>query len=269
MENFEKTLSYLRDKTNNFKVDIVIVLGSGLGVFCDDMEGIRIKYSDIPSFPKSSVQGHKGELLFSNISGKNCAIMQGRFHYYEGHSLHDTTYPIKILKKMGAHTIFITNASGALSKKFNVGDIMLINDHINFMGDNPLRGKNDDTLGERFPDMSEVYCPELKKIAKNCAQELNIDLKEGVYLATMGPSYETKAEVKMFSILGADVVGMSSVPEAIVANYLKMRTIGFSMITNHATGVSDNKLTHKEVLEIGKVSGVKLSQLIKKIIEKL
>ena len=195
--------------------------------------------------------------------------MQGRFHYYEGNSLEVTTYPIKIFKKLGAKTLFITNAAGATHKELNVGDIMLINDHINFMGTNPLIGKNDETLGERFPDMSNCYTKDLQILAKTCAQELNINLKEGVYLATTGPSYETKAEIKAFNLLGADVVGMSSVPEAIVSNYLKMNTVGFSTITNHATGVSENKLSHQEVIEVGKVASEKLSKLIKLIISRL
>ena len=179
------------------------------------------------------------------------------------------TYPIKIFKKLGVQTLFITNAAGALHKDLNVGDIMLMNDHINFMGTNPLIGKNDNSMGERFPDMSDCYTKELQKIAKETAQELDINLKEGIYLATTGPSYETAAEVRAFRLLGADVVGMSSAPEAIVASYLKIKTIGFSTVTNHATGVSDKKLSHQEVIEVGKVASEKLSKLIKKIISKI
>ena len=269
MEKIKETLDYLNFKTNNFKPEIAIILGSGLGCFCDNLNGISVKYNEIPHFGSSSVLGHKGELLFCEINGKKCVVMQGRFHYYEGNSMQTATYPIKIFKKLGVNTLFITNAAGGLHKDLNVGDIMLINDHINFMGDNPLIGKNDDTLGERFPDMSEVYTIKLQDIAKNCAKELNINLKEGVYLATTGPSYETKAEVRAYRLLGADVVGMSSAPEAIVASYLKMKTVGFSVVTNLATGVGENKLSHDEVLEIGKISGINLSNLIKTIIEKI
>jgi len=269
MEKIKETLDYINSKTNNLNIDVAIILGSGLGCFCDDLEGIKIKYSDIPHFGSSDVKGHKGELLFCEIEGKNCAIMQGRFHFYEGNSMQTATYPIKIFKKLGVQTLFITNAAGATHKKLNIGDIMLINDHINFMGTNPLIGKNDDTLGERFPDMSNCYTKDLQILAKSCAKELNIDLKEGIYLATTGPSYETKAEVKMFNMLGADVVGMSSVPEAIVSNYLKMNTIAFSTITNHATGVSDSKLSHQEVLDVGKIAGEKLSKLIKLMISNI
>ncbi len=270
MDKIKQTLDYINSQTNDLKVDAAIVLGSGLGCFCDGIDdGIKIKYEQIPGFCSTSIKGHKGELLFCQINGKNCAIMQGRFHYYEGNSMQDITYPIKILKLLGANTLIITNAAGSLDKKYIPGDILAINDHINFMGTNPLVGKNDETLGERFPDMSECYSKRLIEIAKKCAKDLGIDLKEGVYVATTGPSYETKAEVKAFKILGADVVGMSSVPEAIVANYLKMKTLALSMITNYATGIKDNKLSHNEVLEIGKSSGAKMTKLIKSIISKI
>lgn len=240
-----------------------------MGCFCDDLDGIRIKYSEIPNFGSSDVKGHKGELLFCEVEGKSCVIMQGRFHYYEGNSLAVATYPIKIFKKLGVKTLFITNAAGATHKNLNVGDIMLMCDHINFMGTNPLIGKNDETLGERFPDMSNCYTKELQILAKNCADELNIDLKEGIYLATTGPSYETAAEIRAFRMLGADVVGMSSVPEAIVSNYLKMNTVGFSTVTNYATGVSENKLNHQEVIDVGKIASQKLSKLIKLMISRV
>ncbi|MBQ8634552.1 purine-nucleoside phosphorylase [bacterium] len=269
MEKIKETLDYINLKTNNLNVDVAIILGSGLGCFCDDLDGIRIKYSDIPHFGSSDVKGHKGELLFYEIEGKNAVIMQGRFHFYEGNSLAIATYPIKIFKKLGVKTLFITNAAGATHKELNVGDIMLMTDHINFMGTNPLIGKNDDSLGERFPDMSNCYTKELQTLAKSCANKLEIDLKEGIYLATTGPSYETAAEVKAFRLLGADVVGMSSVPEAIVSNYLKINTVGFSTVTNHATGVSENKLSHQEVIEAGKITGEKLSKLIKLMIKNI
>jgi len=269
MEKIKETLDYINSKTNNLTADVAIILGSGLGCFCNDLEGICLKYSDIPNFGESSVVGHKGELLFCEINGKKCVIMQGRFHYYEGNSLQSATYPIKIFKKLGVKTLFITNAAGATHQELNVGDIMLINDHINFMGSNPLIGKNDESLGERFPDMSNCHTKTLQELAKNCARELNIDLKEGVYLATTGPSYETAAEIRAFRLLGADVVGMSSVPEAIVSNYLKMNTVGFSTVTNYATGVSQNTLNHQEVIEIGRVAGEKLTKLIRSMIEKI
>lgn len=269
MEKIKETIDYLNLKTNNFKPEIAIILGSGLGCFCDNLQGISVKYSDIPHFGSSDVVGHKGELLFCEVEGKKAVVMQGRFHYYEGNSLQTATYPIKVFKKLGVNTLFITNAAGAAHKGLKTGDIMLINDHINFMGSNPLMGKNDESLGVRFPDMSDCYDKEYLEIARECAKELNIDLKEGVYLAVSGPSYETAAEVRAYRTLGADVIGMSSAPEAIVANYLKMHIVGLSLVTNQATGVSDKQLSHEEVLEIGKSSGQKICALIKKIITKL
>lgn len=267
MQQIQETLDFLNAKTNNFSPEVAIVLGSGLGSFCDGIDGISIKYNEIPHFGESNVQGHKGELLFCEIFDKKCVIMQGRFHYYEGNSLQTATYPIKVFKKMGVKTLILTNAAGSTRRDFNVGDIMLINDHINFMGDNPLIGKNDDSMGERFPDMSEVYNEDLRNIAKKVAKDMAIDLKEGTYLAVTGPSYETKAEVRMYRMLGADVIGMSTVPEAIVANYLKMKVLAFSMVTNLATGVSDNKLSHQEVLDCGLIAGNKLARLIKEILK--
>lgn len=266
MEKIKETLDYINLKTNNFKPEIAIILGSGLGCFCEGLEGISVKYNEIPHFGESNVLGHKGELLFTHVENKPVVVMQGRFHFYEGNSMQVSTYPIKVFKKLGVETLFITNAAGAAHKKLDIGDIMLIEDHINLMGTNPLIGKNDDSMGERFPDMSDCYNKDLQVLAKKAAKELKIPLKKGVYLAVTGPSYETAAEVRAYRTLGADVIGMSSAPEAIVANYLKMNIIGFSLVTNHATGVSNKKLTHEEVIEIGKSSGMKLASLIKKII---
>ena len=265
----QETLDFIKSKINDFEPEIAIILGSGLGHFCDNLDGISIKYTDIPDFPKSTVEGHKGELLFCEIEEKKCVIMQGRFHFYEGYSMHESTYPIKIFKKLGIKTLILTNASGALHKEINVGDIVLMTDHINFMGTNPLIGKNDDSLGVRFPDMSECYSKELRKTAKECAKALNIKLTEGIYLATTGPSYETPAEVKIYKMLGADVVGMSSAPEAIVANYLGIKVLGLSLATNYAAGVTENRPNHSEVLEMGKQSAEKLTKLVKKIISEI
>lgn len=268
MEKLNQTIEFLKNKTNNFTPEIAIILGSGLGCFCENLDGISIPYSSIPNFPTSTVSGHKGELLFCKIHNKNCVVMQGRFHFYEGYSMQEIVYPIQTMKELGVKTLFITNAAGATSKNYNVGDIMMIEDHINFMGTNPLV-RPYDNKGDRFPDMSEIYSTHLQQLALNCACDVNVDLIKGVYLATCGPNYETKAEVRAFSKLGADAVGMSSVPEAIEANYLKMEIVAFSLITNRATGISENKLTHQEVLEIGKTSGAKLCDLIKRMIYKM
>ena len=266
-KQFKETLDFINSKTNNFQPEVAIVLGSGLSVFCKNLEGISIKYSDIPHFGTSSVLGHKSELLFCEIENKKCAIMQGRFHYYEGNTIQICTYPIKILKMLGAENLIVTNASGGINSNFNIGDIMMITDHINLMGDNPLIGPNEEILGERFPDMSNIYTLELQQKAKQCAKKLNINLQEGVYLAVSGPSYETKAEIRAYKILGADAVGMSTAPETIVSNYLGMKTVAFSLITNMAAGISKNKLNHKEVLEIGQKAGGKLCNLVYEMIK--
>ncbi len=214
------------------------------------------------------MKSHSGEFLFCEIEGKDCIIAKGRLHYYEGYSMQEVTYPIRIFKQLGVEYLFITNAAGATNKNYNIGDIMMLEDHINFMGTNPLIGRHD-KQGDRFPSMNDVYSQELQNLALNCACDINLDLIKGVYLAVTGPSYETKAEIKAFRTLGADAVGMSSVPEAIVASYLKMKIAGFSLITNYATGVSAKMPNHAEVLEIGQKSGQKLADLIKRMIYKL
>ncbi len=265
----QETLDFIRSKINDFKPEIAIILGSGLGSFCDNLNGISIKYTDIPNFPKSTVEGHKGELLFCEAENKKCAIMQGRFHIYEGYNMKEATYPVKILKKLGVKTLIVTNASGALHKDINIGDIVVMTDHINFMGTNPLIGRNDDSLGTRFPNMSECYSRKLREIAHLSASELNLSLKEGVYVAVTGPSYETPAEVKAYRLLGGDIVGMSSAPEAIVANYMGLNVLGLSLATNYAAGVTENIPNHSEVLETGRLSAQKLTSLVKKIISKI
>ena len=246
--HIENAVKYIREKTNGFVPDILLVLGSGLGGFTNGLDGVSIPYSEIEGFVPSTVTGHKGALFFYTKNNKNVAVMQGRFHFYEGNSMETITYPIKLLNKLGAKVVILTNAAGALD---------------------PLIGKNDDSMGERFPDMSRVYCPNLRRKAFIAANELDIDLKEGVYAATTGPSYETPSEVKMLKIMGADVVGMSTVPEAIVANWLKMKVLGISLVSNYASGVTDSKLSHNEVLETGKETSDKFKKLVNKIIDKI
>ncbi len=249
--------------------EIALVLGSGLGEFTKNLDGVQIPYSEIPDFKVSTVQGHKGSLFFTEIFGKKLVVMQGRLHFYEGYELSDITYPVKVFKKLGVKTLILTNAAGSLQKELVPSDLMLIKDHINFTAKNPLIGKNDDTLGERFPDMSDIYTSSLRNLVKTCAKEEGICLKEGVYLMTTGPSYETPAEVRMFGLLGANAVGMSTVPEAIVANYLGLQTIGISLITNYASGISSEKLSHKEVVEMGNIATEKFTKLVNSIINKL
>ena len=263
------TVSYIQEKIKKFKPEIGIILGSGLGDLADNFESIKIPYTDIPGFENSEVQGHKGQLIFAKVNGKNTVMMQGRYHFYEGYSMQTVTYPIKILKKLGIKTLIITNAAGAVNENFNPGDLMLITDHINFMGTNPLIGKNDDTLGVRFPDMSEVYSKKLINLAQETAERLKIKYQKGVYAATTGPSYETPAEIRMFRLLGASAVGMSTVPEAIIANYCGLNVLGISCLTNYAAGVSNNPLNHEEVIETANKVKENFKLLLSEFIKRL
>ncbi len=246
----ELAINYIQEKIKNFKPEIGIILGSGLGDFADIVNSDAvIPYKEIPGFENSEVQGHKGRLIFAQINEKKVVMMQGRYHFYEGYSMQTVTYPIKVLKKLGIKTLIITNAAGAVTKEFTPGDLMFITDHINFMGTNPLIGKNNDTLGTRFPDMSEIYSKKLIAKAEIAAKKLNIKYQKGIYAATTGPSYETPAEIKMFNLLGANAVGMSTVPEAIIANYCGINVLGISCLTNYAAGVSETPLNHQEVID--------------------
>ncbi len=258
---------FIKEKIGNFNPEIAIVLGSGLGELADEYTDIAIPYAEIPGFIKSTVKGHKGRLVFADIAGKKVVMMQGRNHFYEGHTLGEITYPIKVLKKLGVKTIILTNAAGAVNESFAPGDLMLITDHINCMGQNPLIGANDDTLGERFPDMTEIYKQDLLNIAKTCAKNLNINIKQGVYLANSGPSYETPAEIRMARLFGADAVGMSTVPEAIVANYCGLKVLGISCISNAASKAGGTALSHEEVIETTNKAKVKFKELILEIIK--
>lgn len=258
----KETLDYIQTYTDDFKPEIGIVLGSGLGDLADTYCEVAIPYDKIPGFAKSTVEGHKGQLVFAQINKRNVVMMQGRNHFYEGHSMQDVTYPIKVMKKLGVKTVIITNAAGAINKSFRPGDLMVITDHINLMGTNPLIGPNDPDLGVRFPDMSEVYNKNLIKIVDAAGRLLKIDLKHGVYVATTGPSYETPAEIKMARFMGGDAAGMSTVPEAIVANYCGMKVIGISCISNFATGISSKKLSHEEVIETTEKVKAKFKELV-------
>lgn len=242
-------IDYIREKIGDFNPEIGIILGSGLGEFADSFESIIVPYNEIPGFQKSNVAGHKGQLVFAEVNGKKVVMMQGRYHFYEGYSMQTVTYPVKVMKKLGVQTLIITNAAGAVSGEFSPGELMFITDHINFMGTNPLIGANDDSLGTRFPDMSEVYNEELIELAEDIAEKLGISYQKGVYVATTGPSYETPAEIMMFRKLGGNAVGMSTVPEAIVANYCGLKVLGISCLTNYAAGVADYPLNHQEVID--------------------
>lgn len=265
IERLDESKKYVETKTP-LKPEIGLILGSGLSSVADAVsDKVRIPFAEIPNFLKSTVEGHKGELVIGKIFSKNVFIMAGRIHFYEGHTLKDVTYPVRLMKHLGINKIIITAAVGAVNKKFVPGDIMLITDHINFMGDNPLIGPEGALQGTRFPDMSTIYKNELFDKAAAVAKKLKLKIQKGVYMASTGPSYETPAEIKMARALGADVVGMSTVPEAIVANHCGMKVLGISYISNMAAGILKQPLTHKEVIETGKNIEVKLSGYIKEI----
>ena len=263
----EETVKFITDKTDNFVPEIGIILGSGLGELADEHCKIAISYNDIPNFIKSAVVGHKGRLVFAEIAGKKIIMMQGRNHYYEGHHMQEITYPVKVMKKLGVKTLILTNAAGAVNESFSAGDLMLITDHINFLGTNPLIVGNDESLGERFPDMTEIYKHSLLEIAEKCACDLHIDIQKGIYFANTGPSYETPAEIRMARTLGADAVGMSTVPEAIVANYCGMDVLGISCISNAASTIGGKSLSHTEVIDATNKAKDKFKKLVVKIIE--
>ncbi len=261
--------SKIKETLGEYIPEIGIILGSGLGELADEYCDLAIPYSEIPGFETSTVSGHKGRLVFAKINGKNVVMMQGRFHYYEGHSMQKVVYPVKVMKKLGVKTLIVTNAAGGVNPAFNPSDLMIITDHINLMGANPLMGENDDSFGERFPDMTEAYTPELVELTKKIASKLSIDLQEGVYLGMSGPSYETPAEIRMARTIGADAVGMSTVPEAIVASWAKMKLIGISCICNPAAGVSSAILSHKDVIHAANIAKDRFKILVKEIIRNL
>ena len=263
--------NFIKKQINGkYSPKIALILGSGLGALADEIQdAVKIRYHEIPAFKQSSITGHVGQLVIGELQGKEVLIMQGRIHYYEGYTIQEVVFPIKVLKKLGIEKLIITNAAGGVNETFDVGSLMFITDHLNLMGDNPLIGKNNDELGVRFPDMSEVYNKNLIDYAKNCAKKLGIKTVEGVYAANSGPSYETPAEVRMLRKLGADAVGMSTVPEAIVVNYCGMKILGISCITNFAAGIKDVKLSHEEVMEAGVAVRENFCSLIKEILKGL
>lgn len=262
-------VNYIQSKIGSFKPEIGIILGSGLGELADEYCEYILNYSEIPGFEVSTVSGHKGRLVFSKINGKNVVMMQGRFHFYEGHKIQKVVFPVKVMKKLGVKTLIITNAAGGVNQNFRPSDLMIITDHINLMGINPLIGENDDSMGVRFPDMSEIYTSELIEIVKKAGNSLGIDLQEGVYMAMSGPSYETPAEIRMARMLGVDAIGMSTVPEAIVAAWAKMKVIGLSCICNAAAETNGTGLSHEEVIRAANVAKDKFKLLIKEVIKKL
>jgi len=249
---------------------VAIILGSGLGAFADELtESTSLAYKEITGFAQATVEGHAGRLVIGRAGEVPIAAMQGRFHFYEGYSLEDVTFPIRVLKLLGVRTLILTNAAGSLNTELTPGSLMVISDHINLMGVNPLIGRNDDRFGPRFPDLTSTYDPDLQNIVIEEAKAINIDMRRGVYAALTGPSYETPAEIHMVRTLGADAVGMSTVPEAIVARHMDMRVIGISCITNLAAGVSNRPVDHSQVIATGERVREQFTELLRRVIGKL
>jgi purine-nucleoside phosphorylase len=247
-----------------------LVLGSGLGAFAGDLEdAVAIPYEEIPGFARSTVEGHAGRLVAGRVAGVPVVVQQGRFHFYEGYTLDEVTFPVRVLGLLGIKSLVLTNAAGGLNNSFRQGALMLISDHLNLMGTNPLLGANDARFGTRFPDMSDVYDREFQEAVICEAQAMQIELKRGIYAALTGPSYETPAEIRMLRALGADAVGMSTVPEAIVARHMGIKVLGISCITNMAAGVLDRPIDHAEVIETGEQVRVIFTELLRRTIPKL
>jgi purine-nucleoside phosphorylase len=262
----QETVSFIKEKTN-FTPEYGVILGSGLGSFTDDIEvEFTLPYSEIPNFPVSTVQGHKGALVFGTIGNKKVVAMQGRFHYYEGYSMQEVTFPVRVMKYLGVEKLIVSNASGGVNPIYKVGDVVIINDHINMMPEHPLRGKNEDRFGPRFVNMSEPYSKNMISKAKELAQKMNIEVKEGIYLGLQGPTFETLSEYRMVKKLGADCVGMSTVPEVIVARHMNMECFGLSIITDMGDEDNIETVSHDEVLEAAKKAEPKVRSLIKELI---
>ena len=268
-EKAQEAAQFIKSKFDR-EIQVALVLGSGLGAFADEIENaVKISYEEIPHFARSTVEGHAGRLVLGEVAGVAVAVQQGRFHYYEGYDLKDVTFPIRVFGLLGIKNLILTNAAGSINSNFKPGSLMLIRDHLNLMGVNPLCGKNDERFGPRFPDMTEVYSRRFQEIAKTAAKEMDFDLRRGVYCALSGPTYETPAEIHYLRYVGADAVGMSTVPEAIIARHQGMKILAISCISNFAAGISEENINHEEVMEIGKQVAETFKGLLKRIIPKL
>ena len=257
-------------KRSHIRPQVGIILGSGLGVIADQAKNATvIPYTDIPHFHGTSIEGHAGKMILGDYHGVPTVFLQGRFHVYEGHSMEDVVFPTRAICGLGIKTLVLTNASGAINTRFRPGDVMFIEDHLNLMGDNPLKGPNLSQLGPRFPDLTEAYSKTCLTVLKQAATELQMPFHTGVYAGLLGPTYETPAEIRMYRTWGADAVGMSTVPETIAANHLGVRVAGISCITNLGAGMSSQKVTHQEVIENSKLGAKKLQELLEKAIPKL
>ena len=266
-QQYQQSAAALADRLGDFRPEVLLILGSGLGGIAEVIEDKHIiPYGEIPHFVCSTAPGHKGQFVAGRFGGKPVICMQGRLHFYEGHALSDIIFPVRVMKQLGVTSLIVTNAAGGINTSFQVGDLMLIEDHINFMGTNPLIGPNDASFGPRFCDMTYTYTPALRQAAQEAAQALGLTLQKGVYLGCTGPSYETPAEIRAFRTLGADAVGMSTVPEVIAASHCGLQVLAFSLITNMAAGILDQPLTEEEVIDIGNRRGSDLQRLITRIV---
>lgn len=268
-EKLAKAAKYIQSIEQD-SFDVGVVLGSGLGAFIDKIENKKIiPYDKIPHFHQTSVEGHEGRLITGHVSGKKVVVLQGRLHAYEGHPMEEVVFPVRVLATLGVENLILTNASGGINLDYSPGELVIIKDHINMMGKNPLVGPNISELGPRFPDMTQAYNLELQSKIQEAAKDLAIELKKGVYAGVLGPTYETPSEIKMLRTIGADMVGMSTVPESIAANHLGTKVCGLSCITNMAAGILDDKLDHKDVKEQALKVMETFSSILMKTIEKI
>lgn len=266
LEKIQETAAFLRERMHT-SPETAIILGTGLGKLADEItDKYEIKYEDIPNFPVSTVEGHSGKLIFGKLGNKDIMAMQGRFHYYEGYNMKEVTFPIRVMRELNIKTLFVSNASGGTNDAFEIGDLMIITDHINYFPEHPLRGKN--LYGDRFPDMSEAYSKELINKALVIANEKGIKVQQGVYLGTSGPTFETPAEYKLFGILGADAVGMSTVPEVIVANHAGIRCFGVSIITDLGVEGKIVEVSHEEVQKAADAAQPKMTTIMRELINR-
>lgn len=265
-DKIQETAAYIKNKTN-FTPEYGVILGSGLGSFTEDIKiEFTLPYSEIPNFPVSTVEGHQGALVFGKIGSKNVLAMQGRFHFYEGYDMKEVTFPVRVMKYLGIEKLIVSNASGGVNPKYKVGSIVILKDQINMMPEHPLRGKNDERLGPRFVNMSEPFSKMMIGKVKEIAEKVGIELHDGVYLGLQGPTFETLAEYRMVSKLGGDCVGMSTVPEVIVARHMNLETFGISVITDMGNEESIETISHAEVLQAAKAAEPNVRKLIKELI---
>lgn len=267
LEKIQETANFLRSKMHT-QPETAIILGTGLGSLVHEItDAYEISYKDIPNFPISTVEGHSGKLIFGKLGNKDIMAMQGRFHFYEGYSMQEVTFPVRVMRELGIKTLFVSNAAGGMNPDFSIGDLMIITDHINFFPEHPLRGKNIE-YGSRFPDMSEAYSKELINKALQIAEEKGINVQQGIYIGTQGPTFETPAEYKMFHILGADAVGMSTVPEVIVANHCGIKVFGISVITDLGVEGKIVEVSHEEVQKAADAAQPKMTTIMRELINR-